>query len=68
MAVFDVPKSSIFQNLVFLACVLFVGALETLSKRIDRIDKTQEDVRALRETLDNAFTEIRELQARATPS
>ena len=64
MTVFDEPKSSIFQTLVFFACLLLISAVDTLSKRIDRSSKAEDEIQALRKTIDDAFKEIRELQAK----
>jgi hypothetical protein len=48
MTVFDEPKSSIFQALVFFACLLLISAVGTLSKRIDRSSKAEDEISARR--------------------
>lgn len=70
MAVLGEAKLTIFQNLVYWACFLFICAVHELSRRTDASSK---EAKELRSALNAAQQEIRGLQAdvrklRDTPS
>jgi hypothetical protein len=60
LAFLGYSKVEIFQNLVYWACVLLIGAVHALSKREAEATK---EAKALREGLAGARDEIRDMQA-----